>query len=61
MPNGCPMPLAVHGGALRTPSKRSRRRRPRPRESVAEAREGMERVNDLLGEAQATRQRKARR
>ena len=28
---------------------------------IAEAREGMERVNDLLGEAQATRQRKARR
>lgn len=28
---------------------------------IAEAREGMERVNDLLGEAQATRQRTARR
>ena len=28
---------------------------------IAEAREGMERVNDLLGKAQATRQRKARR
>lgn len=28
---------------------------------IAEAREGMEWINDLLGEAQATRQRKARR
>lgn len=28
---------------------------------IAEARDDMERVNDLLGEAQATRQRKARR
>lgn len=28
---------------------------------IAEAREGMELVNDLLGEAQATRQRMARR
>lgn len=28
---------------------------------IAEAREGMERINDLLGEAQATRQRRARR
>lgn len=29
MPNGCPMPSVVPGGALRTPSKRSRRRRQR--------------------------------
>lgn len=28
---------------------------------IAKAREGMERINNLLGEAQATRQRKARR
>lgn len=37
MPNGCPMPSVVPGGAPRTPSKRSRRRRPRQRESASTA------------------------
>lgn len=37
MPNGCPMPSVVPGGAPRTPSKRSRRRRPRQRESASAA------------------------
>lgn len=35
MPNGNPTPSAVPDGALRTPSKRSRRRRPRQRESAS--------------------------
>lgn len=35
MPNGCPMPSVVPGGALRTPSKRSRRRRQRESASTA--------------------------
>lgn len=37
MPNGCPMPSVVPGGAPRTPSKRSRKRRPRQRESASTA------------------------